>query len=113
MTDSAQARDPDGPRLAVKVDIVVIGAGVVGLAIARSLAMAGREVLNVFAFTGAFGVYAAAAGARAVIPVDRSAPALVTAERNMPQRVRCFEIYTVKCPASRLRRRGMRPNMSS
>ena len=28
-----------------KVDCIVIGAGVVGLAIARSLAMAGREVI--------------------------------------------------------------------
>jgi len=45
--------------------------------------MAGREVLNVFAFTGAFGVYAAAAGARNVVQIDSSAPALETAERNM------------------------------
>ncbi|MBT6962137.1 MAG: FAD-binding oxidoreductase, partial [Rhodospirillaceae bacterium] len=29
-----------------KVDCVVIGAGVVGLAIARGLAMAGREVIT-------------------------------------------------------------------
>ena len=43
----------------------------------------GREVLNVFAYTGAFGVYAAATGARAVIQVDSSAPALEVAERNM------------------------------
>ena len=52
-------------------------------AIGQPALMAGREVLNVFAFTGAFGVYAAAAGARAVIHVDSSAPALETAERNM------------------------------
>lgn len=45
--------------------------------------MAGREVLNVFAYTGAFGVYAAAAGARAVIQVDSSVPALEAAERHM------------------------------
>ncbi len=45
--------------------------------------MAGREVLNVFAFTGVFGVYAAAAGARNVVQIDSSAPALETAERNM------------------------------
>jgi len=45
--------------------------------------LAGREVLNVFAYTGAFGVYAAAAGAGRVIQVDSSAPALEVAERNM------------------------------
>jgi len=41
------------------------------------------EVLNVFAYTGAFGVYAAAAGARRVTQVDSSAPALEVAERAM------------------------------
>ncbi|HMT22332.1 MAG TPA: class I SAM-dependent rRNA methyltransferase [Promineifilum sp.] len=45
--------------------------------------MTGREVLNVFAYTGAFGVYAAAAGARGVVQVDSSTLALETAERNM------------------------------
>ena len=43
----------------------------------------GREVLNVFAYTGAFGVYAAAAGAARVVQVDSSAAALEIAERNM------------------------------
>mgnify|MGYP000866563509 CR=1 FL=1 len=45
--------------------------------------LAGREVLNVFAYTGAFGVYAAAAGAGRVVQVDSSTPALEVAERNM------------------------------
>lgn len=45
--------------------------------------MAGRDVLNVFAYTGAFGVYAAAAGARSVTQIDSSAPALELAERHM------------------------------
>ncbi|CUS04683.2 Ribosomal RNA large subunit methyltransferase I [Candidatus Promineifilum breve] len=45
--------------------------------------MAGRDVLNVFAYTGAFGVYAAAAGARSVVQIDSSAPALEMAERHM------------------------------
>ena len=49
----------------------------------RPVYMAGREVLNVFAYTGAFGVYAAAAGAARVTQVDSSVPALETAERNM------------------------------
>jgi 23S rRNA G2069 N7-methylase RlmK/C1962 C5-methylase RlmI len=40
-------------------------------------------VLNVFAYTGAFGVYAAAAGAARVTQVDSSAAALELAERNM------------------------------
>lgn len=49
----------------------------------RDVYMAGKDVLNVFAYTGAFGVYAAAAGARQIIHVDSSSPALETAERNM------------------------------
>lgn len=52
-------------------------------AVGQPALMAGREVLNVFAFTGAFGVYAAAAGARNVVQIDSSAPALEAAERNM------------------------------
>ncbi len=42
-----------------------------------------KDVLNVFSYTGAFSVYAARGGARQVIDVDTSAPALATAERNM------------------------------
>ena len=49
----------------------------------RPVYLAGAEVLNVFAYTGAFGVYAAAAGAARVTQVDSSAPALEAAERNM------------------------------
>lgn len=44
---------------------------------------AGAEVLNVFAYTGAFGVYAAAAGARRVANLDASAEALRLAEENL------------------------------
>ncbi len=51
--------------------------------VGRPAIMAGRDVLNVFAYTGAFGVYAAAAGALQIVQVDSSAPALETAERNM------------------------------
>ncbi len=43
---------------------------------------AGREVLNVFAYTGGFSVYAARGGARRVVSVDASAAALVAADRN-------------------------------
>jgi len=42
----------------------------------------GREVLNVFAYTGGFSVYAARGGARRVVSVDSSAAALDAARRN-------------------------------
>ncbi len=44
---------------------------------------AGLEVLNAFAYTGAFGVYAARAGARSVVNVDTSAEALALAAENL------------------------------
>jgi len=44
---------------------------------------AGKDVLNVFAYTGAFSVYAARGGARRVVDVDMSAPALAVAARNL------------------------------
>ncbi|MGC8779576.1 MAG: class I SAM-dependent rRNA methyltransferase [Anaerolineae bacterium] len=43
----------------------------------------GRRVLNAFSFTGAFGVYALAAGAEHVTNVDSSHEALVAAEMNL------------------------------
>ena len=43
---------------------------------------AGRDVLNVFSYTGSFGVAALAAGAKSVTNVDISAPALELAKRN-------------------------------
>lgn len=43
----------------------------------------GKDVLNLFSYTGGFGIYAAANGANAVINVDASAPALEQAERNV------------------------------
>lgn len=48
---------------------------------ARALAP-GRRVLNLFSYTGAFGVYAAAGGAASVTNVDISAPAIEQARRN-------------------------------
>ena len=42
-----------------------------------------RSVLNVFAYTGGFSVYAARGGANEVVSVDVSAPALEAALRNM------------------------------
>lgn len=45
--------------------------------------VAGQTVLNVFSYTGAFGVYAAGAGAERLIQVDSSTPALELGERNL------------------------------
>jgi 23S rRNA (cytosine1962-C5)-methyltransferase len=42
-----------------------------------------REVLNAFAYTGAFGVYAAGAGAGPVTHLDTSVEALALADRNV------------------------------
>lgn len=50
-------------------------------AMARDLA-AGRSVVNLFSYTGAFGVYAAAGGAKDVENVDVSAGAIEFARRN-------------------------------
>ncbi len=43
---------------------------------------AGRETLNVFAYTGGFSLYAVRGGAPAVVSLDISAPALAAAQRN-------------------------------
>lgn len=44
---------------------------------------AGREVLNVFAYTGGFAIYAAAAGAKAITNIEDSAELLTQAQHNM------------------------------
>lgn len=43
----------------------------------------GKKVLNVFAYTGGFSLYAARGGARAIVDVDVSRPALAAVERNL------------------------------
>ncbi|HKJ38001.1 MAG TPA: class I SAM-dependent rRNA methyltransferase [Anaerolineales bacterium] len=43
----------------------------------------GKSVLNVFSYTGGFSVYAARGGAKEVVSVDLSVPALEAAVRNM------------------------------
>ncbi|MEM8856936.1 MAG: class I SAM-dependent rRNA methyltransferase [Chloroflexota bacterium] len=43
----------------------------------------GKRILNCFAYTGGFSVYAAAAGAKSVVSVDASVPALEIAEQNV------------------------------
>lgn len=52
------------------------------LACARRF-VAGGDVLNVFAYTGGFGVYAAVNGARSVVHVDSSAEIIAQAQANM------------------------------
>ena len=49
--------------------------------LARSLAR-GRRVLNLFSYSGAFGVYAAAGGATSILNVDVSEKAIALARRN-------------------------------
>jgi 23S rRNA (cytosine1962-C5)-methyltransferase len=49
--------------------------------LARTLA-GGKRVLNLFSYSGAFGVYAAAGGAQSVTNVDISAPAIEHAREN-------------------------------
>ncbi|MBV8519332.1 MAG: class I SAM-dependent rRNA methyltransferase [Acidobacteria bacterium] len=49
--------------------------------LARTLAT-GKRALNLFSYSGAFGVYAAAGGASSVTNVDVSAPAIETAREN-------------------------------
>jgi 23S rRNA (cytosine1962-C5)-methyltransferase len=44
---------------------------------------AGADVLNSFAYTGSFGIYAAGAGAQSVVNVDSSEQALEMAEENL------------------------------
>lgn len=50
-------------------------------ALIRSFAQ-GKRMLNLFSYTGGFGVYAAAGGATEVEEVDISAPAIATAREN-------------------------------
>jgi 23S rRNA (cytosine1962-C5)-methyltransferase len=50
---------------------------------AASSYFGGGEVLNAFAYTGAFAVYAAASGATRIVNVDTSEQMLKLAERNM------------------------------
>ncbi len=45
--------------------------------------VAGKEILNAFAYTGGFGLYAATNGAGNIVNLDSSIPALEIAEANM------------------------------
>lgn len=71
---------------------------------------AGRRVLNAFAYTGGFGIHAAAAGASEVVHIDGSAGALELAQTNVsanPSACRhCFEKAQVFEKLRDLRRAG-------
>jgi 23S rRNA (cytosine1962-C5)-methyltransferase len=60
-------------------------------ALAGSLA-AGRSVLDVFAYTGAFALYCAQGGARSVLAIDSSEPALAVARQAFNANVRAGRI---------------------
>ncbi len=51
--------------------------------VADQAVAAGKDILNVFAYTGGFAVYTAASGARSIVNVDESAASLVLAQRNI------------------------------
>ena len=53
------------------------------LTIANPQNVKDKSLLNVFAYTGGFAVYAAAAGAGQIINIDSSVPALEMAEKNI------------------------------
>ena len=57
---------------------------------------AGRTVLNVFAYTGAFSLYAARGGANQIVSLDLSRPALAAANRNFQRNQAVKAIRTTK-----------------
>jgi len=52
-------------------------------AVTQPAFVAGKEILNAFAYTGGFGTYAATNGAGNIVNLDSSIPALEIAESNM------------------------------
>jgi 23S rRNA (cytosine1962-C5)-methyltransferase len=76
-------------------------------------AIPGADVLNAFAYTGAFGVYAAAAGAGRITQIESSAEALELARRHMAlngfgEREDDFVVGDVFAELRRLRAEGRR-----
>ena len=62
----------------------------------------GRQMLNMFGYTGGFSVYAAGAGAKLVHTVDSSAPAIALAEENM--KLNGFDAPEYACIAADVRK---------
>jgi 23S rRNA (cytosine1962-C5)-methyltransferase len=52
-------------------------------AVCRPEHVAGKEIMNIFAYTGGFALYAAAQGAQAIVNMDSSGSVLVQAEKNV------------------------------
>ena len=85
---------PDGPTRilehGIKYEVDVVSGQKTGFYLDQrdnrarvELLASGREVLNGFCYTGGFSLSALSGGARSVLSVDASAPALATAKRNL------------------------------
>ncbi|TMG75498.1 MAG: class I SAM-dependent rRNA methyltransferase [Betaproteobacteria bacterium] len=86
--------EPDGPirilEHEIKYEVDVVSGQKTGFYLDQrdnrrrvGLLAAGREVLNCFCYTGGFSLSALSGGARSVLSVDSSAPALELARRNL------------------------------
>ena len=86
--------EPDGPirilEHGIKYEVDVVSGQKTGFYLDQrdnrarvGLLAAGREVLNGFCYTGGFSLSALSRGARSVLSVDSSAPALELARRNL------------------------------
>ena len=86
--------EPDGPTRilehGIKYEVDVVSGQKTGFYLDQrdnrarvGLLAAGREVLNCFCYTGGFSLSALSGGARSVLSVDASAPALAMAKRNL------------------------------
>ncbi len=86
--------EPDGPTRilehGIKYEVDVVSGQKTGFYLDQrdnrarvGLLASGREVLNGFCYTGGFSLSALSGGARSVLSVDSSAPALAMAKRNL------------------------------
>ncbi len=86
--------EPDGPTRilehGIKYEVDVVSGQKTGFYLDQrdnrarvGLLASGREVLNGFCYTGGFSLSALSGGARSVLSVDASAPALAMAKRNL------------------------------
>jgi 23S rRNA (cytosine1962-C5)-methyltransferase len=91
---AASGAEPDGPTRilehGIKYQVDVVSGQKTGFYLDQrdnrrrvGLLAAGREVFNGFCYTGGFALSALSSGARSVLSVDSSAPALAMAKRNL------------------------------
>lgn len=75
----------------------------------------GKRVLDLYCYTGLFSLHCAAAGATAVVGVDRSEPAILrareNARRNAPSRAVEFRVSEVEAALDAMERSGERFDM--